>query len=248
LLPGCSERKGAETAAEWRQLDCDTVVVSLPGRIDTNSYSEKVGAHSFVSVPPGAVVSLSLMPVTTVHLSEKDVASGRDSYLAEDFATMFPVLRGETLKFERLPEGPVAVARLVQPEKVRDQFIAGGAWRIPDSGRFAFLIVVSDDAENASALAERVRKEIHAKPSTLPVADPEATTLEVDVPDDWILQEDVKKRYWAKPSGTAFILVSKPFPAPGSTLLPRFGMNESDAGQAITMMESLSGRTTRNCG
>jgi hypothetical protein len=243
---GCSDRpSGGEQEIDWKELNFETFSVSLPGRIDTNSYSDKTGAHSFVSTPPGMVVSLCLMPFTTVHLAEKDVAAGGDAHLADNFATIFPALRGESLKFDRVPGVPLAIAHLVRPEKIRDHSVVGNAWRIPDSGWFAFLIVVSNDRTKASATAERVRGQIRSKPSAIPSVDPEATTLEIDVPDDWILNEDVKKGYWAKPSGTAFIYVSKPFPAPGSTLLPRYGMNQSDAEQAITAMENLSGRTSK---
>jgi hypothetical protein len=220
--------------------------VSLPGSIDTDSYSELTGATSLVTqTAEGTVVSLCVIPATSIHLVDQDLGKGKfDSIsIVESYRLMFPALRDVDLAFCAQGESTAKGIAFDKPRRLPFGCAEGRVWRLPRCYAVAYLLAIASTSETALAVTDRVQASLVERSGPEFPPDKRATRLQAAVPDDWILAfDDIKKKYWVSPTGRAFLLVSHPLPAPSAALFPRYGMTAEMAKTALVAFEDLSGR------
>lgn len=244
LAVACDSGPSAPTGAapvRWARFENERLAVELPGPAEV-SRAPATGADTVVAQgEDGSVVSLCLVPATAFSILDGHLGRGEVESAVPYMRSMFPALAKMDVKLAPDPHRP-GTMMLTAPVQIGGRPCAGRIWREPESFQDVFLMVTASDAPAVSTVSERVVGSLKVKVVPPYPPDRPARSMEADVPADLELTvDDFKKRYWARPDGRAFFMLSKGTANPFAESQPGYGATADGARMALVTAESLSG-------
>jgi hypothetical protein len=239
-----ASKSETEDTAAWTEYRGHHISLRLPDELDTEYIHSISGAYVVITKSNARFASLTFMPVTTQPDLKDALINHRTDLAINALELMFPKFDVGSIekRWEKDEQDKPVFTFDVSDDEKPTQF-SGRVYLWPEAGVIVYLIAGAATSDQADSYANQITSTFQSTWQPVAPLDIQSPMVEVDVPDEWILLEDWKKRYWASPDGKAFILVSNPFPTGGEPRLsPSYGTTADLAGIALKGLESLNGR------